>query len=276
MQVLSTYLSLFLSHVPTWAEFLAGLPVVFSVSLIDGLLSVDNGLIIAARAAHLPEAQRNKAINIGMIGALVIRLAALFGASLLISNPWVKLLGGAYLVRMMCVALGVAEKGEEEQVAETHIVGFRSVVVSIMIADFVFSIDNIVAAAAMSPKLWVVWSGVFVSIIILMFAVRAFVKLLEKLPILENIAYVLVGFIGLQLFAEYFFDISLKDIEKFGAVIGILVFGIIYDKVGLVNLVFKPVFTWLGQVMANVAELVDSLLLPLTAAYQCAAAAVRK
>ena len=266
----------FLAHVPTYQEFLARLPIIFSVVLIDGLLSVDNGLIIAARAAHLPERERNMAINIGMMGALVIRLAALFFLSLLIAHLWLKLLGGAYLIHMMCSELGVAEEGEEEQVENLHVRGFFATVASITVADFIFSIDNVIAASAMSPDLWVVWTGVAASIIILMFAVRAFVKLLEKLPIMENIAYVLVGFIGLQLFAEYFFEIKLEDMEKFACIIGIVIFGITYDKVAVVNVVFKPLFTWLGQVMANMAELVDSLFIPITASWKCAVALVKR
>lgn len=251
----------FLSHVPSGAEFVAALPIIFSVILIDGLLSVDNGLIIAARCQHLPDKQRQLAVNIGMGAALVLRLASLFFVSFLLANPWIKLAGGAYLVYMMCSHMGEAgEKTHGPAVGAS----FASTVSSVVVADFVFSIDNVIAAASLSPKLWVVWTGVIASIFIMIFAVSVFARLLKRYPVLEAIAYVLVGFIGLQLFAEYFFHLELHELQKFGCIIAIVVVGMLYGQVAAVRAVLGVPFRWLGRVMADSARLTDTLLAPLT------------
>ncbi len=249
------------THIPTMTEFIESLPIIFSVVLLDGLLSVDNGLIIAARAQHLEGKKRKLATNIGMTAALLLRLASLFCIGFLLANPWLKLLGGAYLVHMMCAHLGRSgvEKSKEVKVAET----FASAVVSIIIADFVFSIDNVIAAASLSPKLWVVWTGVTASIFIMMFAVSVFARLLTRFPILESLAYLLVGFIGLQLFAEYFFHMELAEMQKFGAIIGIIVAGLLYDRVKLLQRLLGPIFYWVARLMGLIASLVDFVMIPI-------------
>jgi len=251
----------FWMHLPTMAEFIESLPIIFSVVLLDGLLSVDNGLIIAARAQHLEGKKRKLATTIGMTAALLLRLASLFFVGFLLANPWLKLLGGAYLVHMMCAHLGRSgvETSKETKVAET----FASAVVSIIIADFVFSIDNVIAAASLSPKLWVVWTGVGASILIMMFAVSVFARLLTRFPILESLAYLLVGFIGLQLFAEYFFHLELAEMQKFGAIIGIIVAGLLYDRIKVLQRLFGPIFYWVARLMGLIARVVDIAMTPI-------------
>lgn len=64
-----------------WASFVQALPVILGLILIEGLLSVDNALAIAAMASHLDEKRRSTAMNIGYIGAYGFRVIALLFAS---------------------------------------------------------------------------------------------------------------------------------------------------------------------------------------------------
>lgn len=256
----------FLSHVPSMAELIAAGPIILSLVILEGLLSVDNALVLAAMVKHLPQKQQSLALKAGLIGAYVLRGVALVFVGFLIANPWIRLVGGAYLIYLMCSHLGVGEEGEEDA-HQAKAAGFWATVVAVEIADLAFSIDNVIAAVALSPKLWVVVLGVFIGILAMRFVAGAFIKLLDKFPILAKIAYVLVGFIGVILVTEYFFHFELHGMQKFACILGIIAFGMIYDKVTFLQRVLGPVFTWLGQVMGNVAELVDSLLKPVTALF---------
>ena len=253
------------SQMPTGAELVAASPIIVSLIILEGLLSVDNALALASMVSHLPERQQKFALKAGLLGAYLFRGLALFFVAYIIANPWIKLLGGAYLIYLMCENLGVAEEGEEEQMeakAAVH-TGLIATIVQVEMADLAFSVDNIVAAVAMSPKMWVVVLGVFIGIAAMRFVAGIFVDLIKKFPVLEKIAYVLVGYVGLQLFAEYFFEIEVNEIEKFSIIASILAFGMAYEKVTVLQTMFGGVFTFIGQVMGNVTELVDSLVAPL-------------
>ena len=86
---------------PSAAAIAEAFPIIISLIVIEGLLSVDNALAIAALASHLPEKQQQLALKLGIIGAYVFRGLALLCVSLIIENPWLKILGSAYLVWLM-------------------------------------------------------------------------------------------------------------------------------------------------------------------------------
>jgi tellurite resistance protein TerC len=253
-----------LSMLPSLAEIQQSLPVIFVIFFIDGLLSFDNALVLATMVQHLPEKLQKVALRAGLLGAFIMRGLSLCFVGLLIANPWIKLVGAAYLIYLMCSNLGVAEEGEEEQAAGKVVKGLIGTIIAVELADMAFSLDNIIATVAMSPKMWVVCLGVFMSIIVMRFVAGIFIGLVKKFPILEKVSYILVGFIGFQLGAEYIFHFEMTDMQKFLGVLGITVGGIAYERATFLHPVLGPVFTWLGQVMGNVAELVDSLIVPVT------------
>ena len=96
-------------------ELLAGLSVVAGLVVLEGLLSVDNVLGIAALANELPTSQQRQAIRVGLALAYLFRLFALALASWLATNTWVRWLGAAYLVWLMCAHL---TKGHAHDVAD--------------------------------------------------------------------------------------------------------------------------------------------------------------
>jgi YkoY family integral membrane protein len=181
------------------------LPVILSLIVIEGLLSVDNALAIAAMARHLDEKKRTLAMNIGYIGAYGFRIVALLVASWIIANHWVMFLGALYLVWLMCAHF-VGQKGVEEQEGEAvnvHHRTFGATIMMISLMDLSLSVDNVVAAIALSPKdLWPVYVGVTIGIIALRLIASVAVKMIEKYPVLEHTAFILVGYVGLLLLTE--------------------------------------------------------------------------
>ncbi len=260
-------------------EILNILAVITSLVIMEGLLSVDNAMVIAAMVSHLPERERKKALFAGLLGAYVLRGVCLALASFLLARPWVKILGACYLIYLMCENLGQAEEGEKSTAEKAQKAGFWATVVAVNLADLAFSIDNILAAVALSSKLWVVVVGVFIGIAAMRFVAGLFVKLMEKRPVLQSIAYVLVGYVGIQLLAEVLIGVHVSEYVKFLAIASIIGSGLIFDRSTTLKRVLSPVFTWLGQGMGNIAELVDWALLPATALVRLtmrAAAALRK
>jgi YkoY family integral membrane protein len=204
--------------------------VILSIICLEGLLSVDNALVNASLACKLPAKEQKKAIRFGIGAGAVLRLVALFCASLVIQYPAIKLLGAGYLVYLMVKHLWFDHK--TDVAGKHHAVKAKlfDAVVSIALADIAFSLDNVVAAIGMSPKFSVVVIGVIAGIVTMMFATQLVVILIGRYPKLEKTAYVIVGYIGTSIFAEELFHIAVPEMAKFTAIIGMVVGTIIYEE----------------------------------------------
>jgi tellurite resistance protein TerC len=228
-----------------WSQFVEALPVIISLIIIEGLLSVDNALAIAAMASHLPGKQKYWALKVGIIGAYVFRGLALLLASFIIANPWLKLAGAAYLIHLM--AHHFASRHEPELDESGQMIGkaagrgFWATVASIELMDLSLGVDNVVAAVALSPKMWVVCTGVFIGILALRFVAGHCIKLIEKFPVLEHTAFLLIGFVGLLLVAELTFHVDITTLQKFLGIVSIIALTIWYSKSTAVQAVFKPI-----------------------------------
>ena len=191
---------------PTSAALIEALPIIVSLIIIEGLLSVDNALAIAAMANHLPGRQKYLALKFGIIGAYFFRGLCLAFAAWIIENPWLKICGAAYLVYLMCDHFRGSEDSKSADISKIAQRGFFGTIAAIEIMDLSLSVDNVVAAVAMSPKLWVVCTGVFIGILALRFVAGACIRLIEKFPILEHTAFILVGYVGFILVYELLSD----------------------------------------------------------------------
>jgi tellurite resistance protein TerC len=235
----------------------AAWPVIISLVILEGLLSVDNAMVLAAMVQHLPGKQKSLALKLGIIGAYVMRGISLVFVSFIVALPGLHLIGGLYLIHLMTSNLGLAEEGEGDSHSATG-KGFWATVIAVEIADMMFSIDNIVAAVAMTDKLWVVIVGVFIGIAAMRFVAGIFVKLIEKFPILNQIAFLLVGFVGVQLCVEQFFPhAEMTELQKFGGIMAIIAGGLIYDKSAFLQKVFGPTVRWIGEGFGNINEMVE-------------------
>ncbi len=237
---------------------LGDLAIIFAVALMDGLLSIDNALVLAAMVMHLPQKQRNWALRAGMFGAYALRGGSLLLVSFIIANPWLKICGALYLVYLMCEKLGV---GGDEDAKKKVQAGFWGTVVAVELADLSFSLDNIVAAVAFSPKLYIVIIGVFASILAMRFVSGYFVKAIERWPILGSIAYVLVGYLGLELLAEQIWHFELHGLEKVGSLLAIIAAGFVYDKSPWLQKLVSPLFWLLTRFMHYFAVVIDTVIM---------------
>lgn len=183
-----------------WVDLLT----VATLAVLEGILSVDNALVLAILVRTLPPEQRKKALTYGIVGAFVFRFIALIFAAHLMELMVFKLIGGGYLVYLAMKHMFFFYKEDAHQSRPKTAASFWKTVLLVELTDIAFSIDSITTAVAMSDKLIIVWCGGILGIIFLRFAAGFFVKLLEKLPRLEDLAYQLIFFIGTKLTLEAF------------------------------------------------------------------------
>jgi YkoY family integral membrane protein len=225
-------------------EVAAAFPIILSLILIEGLLSVDNALAIAAMASHLPEKQQRLALRFGLIGAYVFRGICLGLAGWIMGNPWVKVFGALYLVYLMSSHLTEDENEEIQETKKPR--GLWMTVLQIELMDLSLSVDNVVAAVALSPHLWVVCTGVFIGILMLRILAGYCIRLLQKFPIFARTAFVLVGFVGGILIWEMATGARFGHVAKFGSICGILILSWAYGRFSgfkaLVSPLLRPAF----------------------------------
>lgn len=184
--------------------------VLLNLILLESMLSVDNAAVLAVMVKDLPEKQKNKALRYGLLGAYVFRGLSLFFVSYLMDIWILKVIGGLYLVWL---AIGhftkkndtieeVSDKKDSKIFNLASSIGlskFWSTVILVEIMDMAFSVDNVFAAVAMTDKIWLILTGVFIGILAMRFVAGVFTKLMNKYPALENSAFYVILLLGLKL-----------------------------------------------------------------------------
>ena len=199
-----------------------------NIMILEIVLSIDNAAVLAAMVKELPKEQQKKALTYGIAGAYVFRGLALLFASVLIKLVWLKVAGGLYLMYLAYNALStnVEQGGESKMTIKIPFLSaLWSTIVAIEMMDLVFSIDNVFAAVAFTPNLWLICGGVFIGILAMRFATTKFVKVLEKNPILEKVAYWVIGALGLKLVSSYWLhDLNTESIDAVFSILTLLAF----------------------------------------------------
>ncbi|MCY8795092.1 TerC family protein [Bacillus inaquosorum] len=209
--IMSTYASFF--DWKMWGEVLSD-PVswglIGSLVVLEGLLSADNALVLAVMVKHLPEKQRKKALTYGLFGAYIFRFIFIGLGMLLIKFWWIKVLGALYLTWLVIKHFWIGEKEEEADgikknswMVRTFGI-FWATVISVELMDLAFSVDSILAAFAVSEKVWVLLIGGMLGILMMRTVAKVFLVLIDKIPELENTAFVLIGIIALKMAASAF------------------------------------------------------------------------
>ncbi len=223
-------------------------PIIISLIIIEGLLSVDNMLAIAALASQLPGKQKKTALRLGLAGAYVFRIVALFFAGFIMTHEWVKFLGAFYLIHLMAdhFSAYATEHDEDPESRATKIHTFWPTVIAIQLMDLSLSVDNVVAAVAMSPDIRVVCLGVFLGLLTLWMFASVSLKLVEKFPILQHTAFLLIGYVGVilltEMTAEYFFHahLHITAFQKFIGIAVIMLLSLWYDRSAAVRKIADP------------------------------------
>lgn len=162
---------------------------------VNIVLSGDNAVVIALAARSLPEAERRRAVLWGSAAAVVMRIVLTLVAVELLRLPWLKLTGAALLL-WIGVQLLLPEKADEDHDA-TATSGMFAAIRTILIADLVMSLDNVIAVAAAAHDSVVLLSlGLLISIPIVVFGSTMLMKLMERWPIIITLGGALLGWVA--------------------------------------------------------------------------------
>ena len=165
-----------------------------SIILANIVLSGDNAVVIAMAARTLKPEQRGKAIFWGSAAAIVMRIVLTIVAIQLLTLPYLKIIGAVLLVYIGVDLL----KGEDDGDGEgKEINGMAAAIRTILIADLVMSLDNVLAvAAAAKGNLPLLVLGLLISIPLIIFGATLLTKVMERFPIIITIGAALLGFLA--------------------------------------------------------------------------------
>jgi YkoY family integral membrane protein len=169
---------------------------------LEGVLSIDNALVLAIMVKPLHPSLQKKALTYGMVGAFGFRIFALSFVSYLMRWTWMKFAGGGYLCYIALAHFFEDNQEAVETKSLSPTAAFWKTILAVELTDIAFSVDSILAAMAVSTKLWVICVGGILGITMMRFAAVIFVRLLEKYPALDRTAYGLVLIIGSKLLIE--------------------------------------------------------------------------
>ena len=180
---------------------------ILQIIAIDIILGGDNAIIIALACRNLPSRQKKLGILWGTAGAIGLRVILVFFASTLLTIPSLKLIGG-----LLLLWIGVKFLSEEADLDEGAIKQSGSLIEAIrtiIIADFVMSLDNSVAiAAAAKGNMALVVFGLLLSVPIIIGGSAIILRMMQRFPIIITLGGALLGWLSGDLIAN---DPLLKD-----------------------------------------------------------------
>jgi len=173
--------------------------VVGQIILIDILLGGDNAVVIALACRNLPPNLRLKGIVWGTAGAIFVRVALIGFAVTLLTIPYLKIVGGLMLLWIGVKLLSDSGEADIHVAASDRLLG---AVKTVLIADLVMSIDNVIAVASAAEqahadhKMLLVVFGILVSIPIIIWGSTMVLKIMEKFPAIVSFGAGLLGYLG--------------------------------------------------------------------------------
>ena len=170
--------------------FWIGLLKIIGVNII---LSGDNAVVIALAARSLPPQQQKKAVFWGAGAAVVLRIILTVFAAALLALPWLKLVG-SLLLFWIGIKLLIPEDGDDEIQASDQLI---TAIKTILIADLVMSLDNVIAvAAAAGGHMGLLIIGLAISIPLVIFGATLLIKLMERFPVIITLGAGLIGWVA--------------------------------------------------------------------------------
>lgn len=169
------------------------------IVVADLVLAGDNAVVIALAARNLPKEMRRKAVFWGATAAIALRTVLTVAAVFVLGQelPWVMLVGGLALL-WIAWKLAVEEEGDHEGI--DNATTMRGAIRTILIADVVMSIDNVLAVAAFAKDdAWLVVFGLLISIPIIMGGASFLLRIIDRFPIIVWIGAALIAYVGFEL-----------------------------------------------------------------------------
>jgi YjbE family integral membrane protein len=188
------------------SEFWIGLLKIIWINII---LSGDNAVVIALAARSLPEEQQRKAIMFGSGAAVVLRVALTVVAAKLLEVSYLQIVGGLLL---LWIGAQLLSEEDEEEGGEPTQSTMGAAIRTILIADLVMSLDNVIGvAAAAKGSMTLLILGLAISIPLVVFGSSMMIKLMTRFPIVVTFGACLIGWVGGETIAS---DVALREFAE--------------------------------------------------------------
>lgn len=185
-------------------DFWIGLVKIIWINII---LSGDNAVVIALAARSLPPHQQKKAVFFGSGAAVVLRIVLTVVAAKLLELSYLQIVGGCLL---LWIGVQLMSEEEDENGDGKEHGNLMAAVRTILIADVVMSLDNVIAvAAAAKGSMLLLILGLAISIPLVIFGSTLMIKLMERFPIIVMLGAALIGWVGGETIVS---DMALKDV----------------------------------------------------------------
>jgi len=173
------------------SQFWLGLGAIIWVNII---LSGDNAVVIALAARSLPLHQQRQAVIWGAGAAVVLRIVLTIVAVELLKFPYLKLLGGVLLLWIAVKLLIPEDDGGDGVKSSSNLL---AAIKTILIADLVMSLDNVIAVAAVAKgSVVLLVLGLLISIPLVVFGATMLMKLMESYPVIITVGAALIGYVS--------------------------------------------------------------------------------
>ncbi|MGI8774195.1 MAG: TerC family protein [Actinomycetota bacterium] len=189
----------------------------FTLLALEIVLGVDNIVFISILAGKLPPDQQQKARQLGLGGALIMRILLLLTLSVIIKltddlfevfgqgisgRDLILLIGGLFLLGKATYEIHDKLEGEEGHATRKVAASFSGVIVQIMLLDIVFSLDSVITAVGMVEELAVMIAAVIVAIVVMLFSAKTVGDFVNDHPTVKMLALSFLLLIGMTLVAE--------------------------------------------------------------------------
>ena len=190
-----------------------------TLTVLEVVLGVDNVIFISILSAKLPQSQQKRARRIGLLGAMLMRIALLFSITWIarLTEPLVSpfghqlsgrdlilLLGGAFLIAKATYEIHERLEGETGHRSGRVAASFAAVITQVMLLDIVFSLDSVITAIGMANNLFVMVTAVILAVLLMLVAAEPISSFVEEHPTIKVLALSFLLLIGMSLVADGF------------------------------------------------------------------------
>ena len=200
-----------------WASTVDGWVSLFTLSVLEIVLGIDNVVFVSILAGKLPPTQRERARKLGMFLAMFIRIL------LLLSITWVMgltaplfglfghdvtgrdlilIIGGLFLIAKSTHEIHLKLEGDEHEASGRRAATFAGVITQILLLDIVFSLDSVITAVGMAEHVAVMIIAVILAVAVMMMAARVVSDFVERHPTVKMLALSFLLLIGMSLIGE--------------------------------------------------------------------------
>ncbi len=189
-----------------------------TLTALEIVLGIDNIIFISILVARLPDEQRDRARRLGIMLAMLTRLALLFSISWVmgLTDPWftvfgqeisgrdiILILGGLFLLAKSTHEIHNSIEGvEEEQAASAKANGFMMVLIQIAILDIVFSLDSVITAVGLVDHVSIMAIAIIIAVGIMLLASKSIGEFVDEHPTIKILALSFLIVVGLTLLLE--------------------------------------------------------------------------